>query len=134
MSTDYKGYLLKFNNDKMPNSYFTEYSSTPNQRLDSSAVRDNYANLQRSTYKNYKTSITFTTHILNLEEKITFQNIIKTNMSNAVQRKVSVTYWNDETNKYSTGTFYIPDIEFSVMDATDDNIMYNPISVEMIEY
>ena len=50
------------------------------------------------------------------------------------QRKVSVTYWNDETNTYKTGYFYIPDIEYQAMDADADTIRYNPITVELIEY
>jgi len=93
--------------------------------------------LQRQTLPNYKTSISFSTHILYLDEKINFQSIITTAISatgNAVQRKCSVTYWNDETNSYASGYFYIPDIEFSVMDADGSNIYYNPITVELIEY
>ena len=53
---------------------------------------------------------------------------------NTVQRKCYVTYWNDETNSYDSGYFYIPDIEFSVMDASKTDIRYNPISIELIEY
>lgn len=134
MANNYQGYLLKFGNNIMPNSYFNEYSSTPNQRLDSDAERDNNGDLQRSTLPNGKTSITFSTHILFLDEKLKFQEIINLSIINEVQRKCYVTYWNDETNTYSSGYFYIPDIEFSIMDADSDTIKYNPISVELIEY
>ena len=134
MANNYQGYLLKFGNNIMPNGYFNEYSSTPNQRLDSDAERDNNGNLQRSTLQNGKTSITFSTHILFLDEKLKFQEIINLSIINEVQRKCYVTYWNDETNTYSSGYFYIPDIEFSIMDADSGTIKYNPISVELIEY
>ena len=134
MANNYRGYLLKFGNNIMPNHYFNEYSSTPNQRLDSDADRDNLGNLQRSTLPNSKTSITFSTHILSLEEKLKFQEIINLSIVNEAQRKCYITYWNDETNAYSSGYFYIPDIEFSIMDADADDIKYNPISVELIEY
>lgn len=134
MANNYQGYLLKFGNNIMPNSYFNEYSSTPNQRLDSDAERDNNGDLQRSTLPNGKTSITFSTHILFLDEKLKFQEIINLSIINEAQRKCYVTYWNDETNTYSSGYFYIPDIEFSIMDADSDTIKYNPISVELIEY
>lgn len=132
--SNYKGYLLKFGNTKFPNGYFAEYSSTPDQRMDTDAERDDNGNLQRTTLPTGKTSITFSTHILHLDEKINMQNIINSAIVNTAQRKCYVTYWNDETNSYDSGYFYIPDIEFSVMDAGKIDILYNPISVELIEY
>lgn len=132
--SNYKGYLLKFENTEFPNNYFAEYSSTPDQRMDNDAERDDNGSLQRSTLPTGKTSITFSTHILHLNEKINMQNIINSGIVNTVQRKCYVTYWNDETNSYDSGYFYIPDIEFSVMDASKTDILYNPISIELIEY
>lgn len=132
--SNYKGYLLKFGNTKFPNGYFAEYSSTPDQRIDTDAERDDNGNLQRTTLPTGKTSITFSTHILHLDEKINMQNIINSAIVNTAQRKCYVTYWNDEINSYDSGYFYIPDIEFSVMDAGKIDILYNPISIELIEY
>lgn len=132
--SNYQGYLLKFGNTIMPNKYFLEYSSTPNQRMESDAQRDQFGDLHRATLPHHKSSITFSTHILPLDEKIRFQNIINNAITNSLQRRVSVTYWNDETNSYRTGSFYIPDIEFQVIDADATNIEYNPITVELIEY
>lgn len=131
---NYKGYLLKFGNTEFPNNYFAEYSSTPDQRMDNDAERDDNGSLQRSTLPTGKTSITFSTHILHLSEKINMQNIINSAIVNTAQRKCYVTYWNDETNSYDSGYFYIPDIEFSVTDASKTDIRYNPISIELIEY
>lgn len=132
--SNYQGYLLKFGDTIFPNNYFAEYSSTPDQRLDTDAERDDNGNLQRSTLSTGKTSITFSTHILHLNEKINMQNIINSAIVNNAQRKCYVTYWNDETNSYDSGYFYIPDIEFSIMDAGKNDIRYNPISIELIEY
>ena len=134
MANNYKGYLIKFGSTIMPNGYFSEYSSTPNQRMESDAQRDQLGDLHRTTLPHSKTSISFSTHILSLDEKINFQNIINNAMTNSLQRRVPVTYWNDETNNYYTGVFYIPDIEYQVMDANSTTIMYNPITVELIEY
>ena len=131
---NYKGYLLKFGDCVFPNSLFIEFSSTPDQRLDSDAERDNSGTLQRNTLPNGKTSLTFSTHIMHLDEKIEFQNIIARGITNEVQRKCFVEYWNDEINDYDTGYFYIPDITYTIMDATPTDILYNPISVELIEY
>lgn len=134
MANNYKGYLIKFDYTVLPNKYFLEYSSTPDQRLDSDAERDNNGNLQRTTLPNGKTSITFSTHILDLDEKIKFQNIINSSIVNEIQRKCKVTFWDDEVNDYKTSYFYMPDIQYSVMDADSSHIRYNPISVELIEY
>lgn len=134
MANNYSGYLLKFGNNIMPNSYFIEFSSTPDQRLENNAERDNTGYMHRSTLPNGKTSITFSTHILNLAQKIDFQNIINLGIVNETQRKCQVTFWDDEINNYKTSYFYIPDIEYQIMDAEEDDLFYNPISVELIEY
>lgn len=134
MANNYNGYLIKFGDMVMPNSYLQEYSSTPNQRLESDAERDQNGNMQRSTLPYSKTSIVFSTHILTLDEKINFQEIINLSIINEAQRKCFVEYWNDEINMYSSGYFYIPDIEYSVMNADAESILYNPISIELIEY
>lgn len=132
--SNYNGYLLKFGNNIMSNKYITAFSSTPNQRLETSAERDQNGTLQRATLPNYKTKILFSTHILHLDEKIDFQSIINLSMANKLQRKCRVTYWNDETNSYYTSYFYIPDIEYTVMNAEKSDITYQPITVELIEY
>lgn len=134
MANNYKGYLLKFGSNIMPNKYFLEYSSTPNQRMESGAERDQNGDLIRDTLPHKKTLITFSTHILSLDEKIEFQNIINSSITNTTQRKCSLTYWNDEVNSYNTGYFYIPDITYTVIDASAADIQYNPISIELIEY
>lgn len=133
MPNNYQGFLIRFGSyGVIPLNFIMEYSSTPCQRMESDAQRDQNGNLHRATLPNTKTSIKFTTHILDLTEKITLQNLM--NYSNSVQRKVQVTFWNDEINDYSTSWFYIPDIEFTVMDASTNDIKYNPITVELIEY
>ena len=121
--SNYKSYLLKFGDTEFPNNSFAEYLSTPDQRMDNDAERDDNGGLQRSTLPTGKTSITFSTHILHLNEKINMQNIINSAIVNTVQRKCYVTYWNDETTSDDSGYFYIPDIEFSVMDASKTDIL-----------
>lgn len=133
MANNYQGYLIKFGaGGVVPLNYIMEYTSTPYQRMEADAQRDQNGNLHRTTLPNFKTSIKLTTHILTLDEKIRFQNIIGYAIS--PQRKVQVTYWNDEINNYSTGWFYLPDIQFTVMDASATDITYNPITIELIEY
>jgi len=132
----YSGYLLQFGNMLLPNKYIAQntYSVTPNQRTELSAYRDNNNSLHRATSSNFKTKITFSTTPLELTDKQTIQAIIANGMTDSTERKVLVTYWNDETNSYSVGEFYIPDITFNVIDTIGDSIYYGPISYTLIEY
>lgn len=132
----YSGYLLRFGSVSLPNRYIAQgtYSITPNQRTELSAYRDNNNSLHRATSPNHKTKITFSTTILELNDKINLQSIIASGIINNTERKVQVTYWNDETNSYHTSYFYIPDVTFTILDTLDSNIYYNPISYTLIEY
>lgn len=134
MANNYNGYLLSFGSAVFPNHWFLEYSSTPDQRIDTDAERDNTGYLHRFTLPDGKTAITFSTHILDLDDKISLQQIFRSGLINSVQRKYRVTYWNDETNDYDTGEFYMPDISYQIMDADSLTIRYNPITVKLIEY
>lgn len=131
---NYAGYLIKFGNTVMPNSYFLEFSSTPGRITDEDAGTDQTGRLWRSPLPHKRTTVKFSTHIMELDDKIAFQNIIQNAITNTAENAVEITYWNDKTNSYSTATVYIPDIEFSIKDADAETILYNPISVELIEY
>ena len=50
------------------------------------------------------------------------------------QRKVELQYWDDDSNKYSTGTFYIPNMDFPIRKITDDTIYYNEMAFTFVEY
>lgn len=123
---------MKFNGTTLPLNLIMEYTSTPNQRQENGAELDQNGNLYRDTMPHTRTSIKFTTHILTLDQKIQFQNIL--GYQGDLQRKVQVTFWNDETNNYSTQYFYLPDISFTVRDASATDLLYDPITVELIEY
>lgn len=134
MANHYRGFLLKFGAATLPKGILTEYISTPNRRSEADATIDQTGGLVRSTFSHYRTTIKFSTKILDLDKKIRLQSIINQAITDSRQRKGEVTYWNDEINEYRTSNFYIPDIEFSVMDFDGNTIMYNPITVELIEY
>lgn len=132
--SNYAGYLLKFGNTVMPNHYFLEYSSTPNRISDEDAGTDQNGRLWRSPLPHKRSTIKFSTHQMELDDKIAFQQIYQNAITNAAERKATVTFWNDDANSYYVSDFYLPDIEFSVRDADQRTIYYNPIPVELIEY
>lgn len=132
----FQGYLLKFGNTILPHEYIQldTYQSTPNQRLELSAYRDSNTDLHRVTSQNYKTTIKFDTMPLTLAQKIDLQTKMRAGLVNAIERKYQVTYWNDEDNQYDTKYFYIPDVAFPIHSITENDIRYNPVSFEFIQY
>lgn len=132
----YLGYFLKFGNTVLPNSYYKQggYSVTPNQRTELSAFRDNNNYLQRTTSQNHKTKISIETGILYLQDKINIQNIMSQGCINSTERKYNITYWNDEDNCYVNADFYMPDVTYTVLDTLGNDVIYQPIKFEFIQY
>lgn len=133
---NFAGYLLKFGNTKFPSKYiqFKTYKPVPNQRTELSAFRDNNNLLHRNTSPNHKTTLKFSTTQLHLFDKIIIQNVLSSGLVDEKERKYNITYWNDETNNYVTATFYSPDITYSIISITNDDIIYEPIAFEFIQY
>lgn len=139
--TSFQGWLIKFGNVQLPNSFLLAdgWEDTPNQRIDIDAYRDTNALLHRETSANHKTKIKLNIREMNLSEMEALKNVIglaTLSVDEKRQRKVSVTYWNDEDLSYKTGTFYMPDVTYVAhrVDEVNMNIEYNPFSIELVEY
>lgn len=135
--SNFQGYLLKFGDSIFPHEYLDmdACTSTPNQRTEADAWTDANNLLHRETYSKYRTKEEYhTMDDLSLEEKMEIQDIMKSGLINEVERKYRVTYWNDETNTYTTGEFYVPDIEFKRKRIEDGTIYYGPIRIALVEY
>lgn len=129
-------YLLKFNGTVLPTKYIASdgYVTTPNQRTELEAYRDANILLHRVTSTNFKTTIMLTTTPMSLSDKRNFQEIIESGMINSIERKVVVTYWNDETNSYTTGYFYISDPTYSTLGYFGGERWYKPVTYQLTEY
>lgn len=147
MATNWNGYLLKAvkTNKKFPDKYinFESWDSTPKQREELKAYRDdNTRNLTRVTAEGMKSKFSFRTRPdITLEDKIVIQKFFTDAMEEETdpteakkQRKVELQYWDDDSNKYSTGTFYIPNMNFPIRKITDDTIYYNEMTFTFVEY
>ena len=148
MSTNWKGYLLA--SVKPDGTTIIEYfpaelilteswNSTPNRREELKAFRDdNTRDLHRGTAKGKKSGFSFTTiDGITLEEKIKIQSFFNKCMENdeaRLQRKVHLLFWNDETNTYQSGYFYLPDITYTIKEYDKNSIIYNEIMFEFEEY
>lgn len=137
----FSGWLIKFGDAILPNSFILAdgWESTPNQRVEIDAYRDANVLLHRETSENFKTSITLNIRAMNLEEMTAFKTVIglaTLDINSKKQRKLMVTYWNDEELDYKTATMYMTDTTYSIhtVDETDRDIEYNGFTIELIEY
>lgn len=134
--SEYAGYLLKAYDGTILDSYIQAdtYSTTPDQRQDSNSYRDGYGELHRTVLPCVCTTIAFSTVPMNLDDKIAFWDAINSGILDSMERKVKLTYWNDETNTYCTDTVYIPDTKFPIVSITSDTINYGSVSFQCIGY
>lgn len=149
---NFEGYLIKAYDDNnnlvaFPNKYINEatYKTTPNQREEIKAYRDeNSRNLHRVTAAGKKTNIEFETRPnLHLADKKKIQKFFTDNIypntqekasESASQRRIKLKYWNDESNEYKTGVFYRTDIQFTIKKITSNDIIYDVMKIELVEY
>lgn len=125
---NYKGYLLRVDGVPVNSAFFRDYKSIPNTQTDLDPWTDNAGLTHRNVLPHKRSTITFTTPPLYLEDKIKLQALFPN------RTKVALEYWNDETNDYTTGDFYVPDVTYEVMMLFSETIQYRPITYELIEY
>ena len=84
------------------------YSSSPAQRQDVDAYRDSDGFMHRNTVPHTATKIEFETVPMSVKD---FQGLIKgitDNYINGLERKVRLTYYEEEYGNYVEGDFYLP--------------------------
>lgn len=128
METNYKGYLLRVNGVRVDQKFFCDYKSTPNKQTDLNPWTDNVGVTHRNVLPHKRSTVTFTTPPIYLEDKIELQGLFPD------RTKVLLEYWNDETNDYAEGEFYVPDVSYEIMMPFPRTIQYRPITIELIEY
>lgn len=133
----FDGWLIKFGSVALPNHYLEKYKDKPNMRIEIDAYRDSGdITLHRTTSPHFKSQIKLPIRSLYLGEKIFLKAMIDAAVTNEVERKVSVTYWNSETLSYKSGDFYMTDIEYTIcrVDVKKLNLRYEPFEIVLIEY
>ena len=125
----YNGFLIKVGTNII-DRYIAHgsYKSIPNRMMDLDSYRDGDGVLRRKILPHTATTIEFLTPCLHLSDKIALQSLLPSRV------KLTLKYWNDETNTYSTGDFYIPDVTYEIYSKTDSDIIYKPINYQFIQY
>lgn len=136
---NFEGYLFKAKGvSPFPIEYIAleSWESTPNQREEIKAYRDdNTRNLTRVTAAGRKSVFSFETRDgLHLKDKKIIQKYFTDHESSAAERKITLVFWNEESNSYTEGDFYRPNMNFQIKKITDNDIIYNSLKFEFVQY
>lgn len=133
---DFQGWLLKLGGQPFSVRYIKleTYKATPNQRTEIDAYRDGDNLLHRETSPNVKSKVEFETRELPLSAMKEIRSLLNGATTSGIERKMEVQYWNDEELSYDSMTCYAPDVEYTIVRVTKNNIFYAPIRFAFIEY
>lgn len=138
----YAGYLVKLKGgtaEVLPMKYMaiSSYKAAPDQRMESDAYRATTGKLHRTTVPHTATKIEFETPAQMTNKDISTLNaLISGHYTDALQKKLVIEYYDNDTDTYKEGEVYVVDREYPI-DRVDNNrniIYYNPIRYAFIEY
>lgn len=123
---------------KFPLKYirYESYKVTPDQNQDLNSTVDTTGNLHRYPLDHTRSKVEFNMPVMTSDEMNTLISTISSYWNKPTERKVSMRYFDPLTNGYKTGSFYIPDIDFVMMNVDDANgiIKYQETRIAFIEY
>ena len=129
-------YLIKAGGTVLPMKYMKleGYDITPNQRMESEAKRAITGYLHRTTVAHTATKIEFNTPPMTNLDLNAMMSIFRGAWSSTIERKLDLEYYDMETDSYKTGTFYMPDVKFSIDHIDGNMIYYKETRIAFIEY
>ncbi len=137
----YNGYLIKLGGSSgvvLPLRYISlgSYKSTPNQRMESKATRSVTGLLHRTTMEHKATKIEFETPYIDNNDLRTLNNMIHNAFTNSLERKLTINYYDQETDSYRDAICYMPDVNYSIarIDSNTNTVYYNSVRYAFIEY
>lgn len=113
------------------------YKATPNQRLDRSTSKRNVNGvLQRNVIRHMPFKVEFNLRKMTNAELVQFTSFMRAHYTDELQREFYMRYYNDETDSYDTGRFYMPDVQYqkNYVDLENRVIKYAEARVAFIEY
>lgn len=128
-----QGYLIKVGNYTIPLTFIKieTYKSAPNQRQDLDSYRDANGYLHRNVLSHTATKLEFETPYLTFKDMRSLIQNIRANYTDELARTVELTYYDEETDSYKTGTFYMPGtVEYNWYNKE----IYAPSRIAFIEY
>jgi hypothetical protein len=129
----FSGYLVKVGSYTIPLDFMKveSYKSAPDQRQDLDSYRDANGYLHRNVLPHTATKIEFETPYMSRRDFQLLIQGIRSNFTSNIERRCNVTYYDEETDSYKTGTFYMPGtMEYQMFNKN----IYAPSRFAFIEY
>ena len=135
----YNGYLIKVGTYTIPMECIAleSYKITPNLRQDLDPFRDNNGVLTRNVVTNMPSKIEIKTPYLYARAMRALMAGIRSQYTNAAEKKASVTFYCPDTDDYKTEDMYCPDFDFEIyrVEPSDYNrTIYKPFTLKFIGY
>ena len=137
----FSGYLIKIGGSAgtvLPMKYIKaeSYKATPDQRLEVEAKRATTGLLHRNTVSHKATKIEFETPPMTNLDVATLNGLFQANFTDSLQRRLTIEFYNDETDSYREADCYMPDAQYNInrIDLAQNLVYYNPIRFAFIEY
>ena len=136
----FNGYLIKVGGSagtQLPMKYIKleGYTATPNQRMESEAKRAVTGVLHRTTVAHTATKVEFDTPVMTNSDVNDMMTLFRNAWSSVSERKLTLQYYDMETDSYKEGTFYMPDVKFQIHHIEGNNvIVYKETRIAFIEY
>lgn len=137
----FHGFLIKLggeHGDVLPLRFmrYESYQISPNQRMDFNSTRDSNGRLHRTVVSHTATKIEFNIPRMDSDDIERFMLLVKKHWINVKERNIVLYYYDMETNSYKSGTFYMPDINFTIsnVDPRKGKVYYAETRVAFIEY
>ena len=82
------------------------------------------------------TKIEFETPHMTNKEVAALNTLLALHMTDALQRNITIEYYDEESDTYKEANCYMPDIQYKIdhVDNTNNIIYYKPIRYAFIEY
>ena len=133
----FNGYLIKVvngaNSYTIPLEYMKleSYKIAPNQRQDLDSYRDANGYLHRNVLSHTASKIEFETPYLYRSQMRSLIQNIRALFSDNLARTLTLEYYDEESDTYKTGTFYMPGtVEYNLYNKN----IYAPSRFAFIEY
>lgn len=103
-------WYIKVGNYPIPLDYMAlgTYKTAPMQRQDNDSYVDADGYLHRNPMPHTRSKLEFETPYLSVRDFRKLVNGIIANYTVAIERKVHLTYYNEEYDRYDEGDFYLP--------------------------
>ena len=131
------GYLMQFGSQRLPLDLVQlgTYNITPDQRQDLDSYRDNNGVLHRNVLGHTASKIEFQTTPMRESDKVRLMNLLTGHFTNEKERKLDAGYYDPVSSEYKTGTFYMPDPQFTLYTIDEHGeLWYDSFRLAFIEY